>query len=376
LKAMILAAGVGSRLEPLTCNIPKPMVPVANRPAMEHIIRLLEKSGIRDIAANLWYLPQKVQDYFGSGEKWGVSLTYSLENELLGTAGGVKQLEKFFDETFIVISGDALTDIDIGHLVKVHKERNALATIALKPVSDPRQFGVVITDDAGRIQSFQEKPAPSEALSCLANTGIYIFEPGIFAYIPAGEVYDFGKQVFPRLVGDGLPFYGHVINDYWCDIGSLTQYRLAHYDVLSGQVKISIPGMWSRGAIYVGEGAYIAPNAAIGSKVIVGANCHICEGVEIFGETVIGDNCIIDSGAAVFGSIIWNNTRLERDTRLVECVVGSECYLKEGSVIGAGVILSDECTVERNEVIEANAKVWPRNVVGAGNRNNTQDPRG
>ncbi|NLG84037.1 MAG: NDP-sugar synthase [Firmicutes bacterium] len=367
MKAMILAAGVGSRLEPLTCNIPKPMVPVANRPVMEHIIRLLAKNGIQEIAANLCYKPEKIESYFGDGTAWGVSLRYSREEELLGTAGGVKKLADFFDQTFVVISGDALTDIDLGKLIRFHREREALATIALRPVPDPRQFGVVIVDEEGRIRAFQEKPAPGEALSNLANTGIYVFEPEIFDHIPAGRFYDFGKQVFPHLVERGLPCYGHVTDDYWCDIGTLTQYRLAHYDGLRGRVKISIPGMWNPGAVYVGEGAYIAPTAAIGYKVIIGANCHIGDGVEIFGETVIGDNCVVESGAAIFGSIIWNNTRIARGVRLVECVVGSECYLKEGSVLGTGVILSDECVVEQNEVIEANVKVWPGNVVGAGN---------
>lgn len=369
MKGMILAAGVGSRLEPLTCNIPKPMVPVANRPALEHIIRLFAKNGITEIAANLWYLPHKIREYFGDGASWGVDLAYSPEEDLLGTAGGVRRLSAFFDETFVVISGDALTDIDLGQLIRTHRERQALATIALKPVPNPSQFGVVITDEDGHIKAFQEKPSPGEALSNLANTGIYVFEPAIFDLIPPDRVFDFGKHLFPCLVERGLPFFGHTINEYWCDIGSLTQYRMAQYDVLRGRVHISIPGMWNPGAVYVGENAYIHPTAAIGTKVIIGANCHISDGVEIFGETVIGDNCVIESGAAIFGSIIWNNTRIARGARLVECVVGSECYLKEGSVIGAGVILSDDCVVEKDEVIEANVKVWPGKIVGQnGNR--------
>lgn len=366
MKAMILAAGVGSRLEPLTVNIPKPMVPVANRPAMEHILRLLKRHGFTEVAANLWYLPHKIETYFGNGSDWGVQLTYAREETLLGTAGGVRRLAGFFDRTFVVISGDALTDIDLGRLLEAHRQKGAVATIALKRVADTRQFGVVITEADGRIRAFQEKPQPGRALSDLANTGIYVFEPGIFDEIEPDKPVDFGKEVFPRLVERELPFYGHIIDDYWCDIGTLTQYRLAHYDVLRGLVRISIPGMWNRGAVYVGEGAYIAPTASIGSKVVIGENCHISDGVEIFGETVIGDNCVVESGAAIFGSIVWNNTRIARGARLVECVVGSECYLKERSTIGAGVILSDECVVEVDGVIEANVKVWPGKVIGAG----------
>lgn len=364
MKAMIMAAGVGSRLEPLTCNIPKPMVPVVNRPAMEHIIHLLVKNNITQIAANLWYLPEKIQSYFGDGGKYGVELHYSLEKELMGTAGGVKKLESFLDETFVVISGDALTDIDLWSLIRRHQETGALATLALKEVSDPRQFGVVITDETGRIKAFQEKPRPAEALSKLANTGIYVFKPEIFKYIPSDTVFDFGKQLFPKLVESGVEIYGHNVKGYWCDIGTLNQYRIANYDVLKGLVKIDIPGSWHPNAVYVGERTIIAPTARIGSKVIVGRNCHIGYGVEIFGETVIGDNCIIEEDTSIFGSIVWNNTQIGRAARLVECVVGSECYLKDGSVIGAGVILSDDCVVEPGSVIEANSKIWPGNVVG------------
>lgn len=359
MKAMIMAAGVGSRLEPLTCNIPKPMVPVVNRPAMEHIIRLLKKHNITELAANLWYLPEKILDYFKDGSPHGVSIHYSHEKDLMGTAGGVKKLEAFLDETFLVISGDALTDIDLRVLLATHREKKALATIALREVADPRHFGVVITDDDGRIKAFQEKPQPGEELSKLANTGIYVFEPEIFRYIPAGQVYDFGKQVFPALVKGGLPFYGHVMKEYWCDIGTLEQYKVGNYDVLRGRVKIDIPGFWHPRAVYVGEGSFIAPTARIGDKVLIGNNCRIGDGVEIFGETVIGDNCEIQEDTAIFGSIIWNNTRIEKGARLIECVVGSECYLQKGSVIGTGVILSDSCVVESGRYIEPNAKVWP-----------------
>lgn len=363
MKAMILAAGVGSRLEPLTCNIPKPMVPVVNRPAMEHIINLLVKHGITEVAANLWYLPEKIQEYFGDGSKFGVELRYSIEKELMGTAGGVKKLEPFLNDTFVIISGDAVTDVNIWDMIDYHKKVGAIATIALKEVADPRQFGVVITGEDGKIKAFQEKPQPEEALSHLANTGIYVFEPEIFKMIPADTVFDFGKELFPQLVEAGAAFYGYPMKGYWCDIGSLTQYRLAHYDILKGSVKMEIPGNWHANAVYVGDRTTIAPTARIGSKVVIGSNCHIGDGVEIFGETVIGDNCLIEEGTAIFGSIIWGNTKIGSRARLVECVVGSECYLKEDSVIGAGVILSDKCVVEPGGVVDYNTKVWPGKVV-------------
>jgi mannose-1-phosphate guanylyltransferase/mannose-1-phosphate guanylyltransferase/phosphomannomutase len=260
------------------------MVPVVNRPAMEHIINLLVKNKITQVAANLWYKPEKIQSYFGDGQGFGVKLHYSLEKELMGTAGGVKKLQPFLDETFVIISGDAVTDINLWHMIEKHRESGALATIALKEVNDPRQFGVVITDDEGRIRAFQEKPQPAEALSKLANTGIYIFEPEIFDYIPEDTVYDFGKQLFPKLVDTNAPFFGYTIDDYWCDIGSLNQYRLANYDVLKGSVKIDIPGIWHPNAVYVGDRTIVAPTAQFGPKVVVGRNCHIGYGVQIYGD--------------------------------------------------------------------------------------------
>ncbi|HHU50760.1 MAG TPA: NDP-sugar synthase [Firmicutes bacterium] len=360
MKAMIMAAGVGSRLEPLTLNRPKPMVPVVNRPAMEHIVKLLTRYGITEIAANLWYLPEKITDYFQDGARFGVKFHYSREKELMGTAGGVKKLESFLDETFVIVSGDAVTDIDLDALIQTHREKKAIATIALRPVEDPRHFGVVITDQEGKIKAFQEKPQPGEALSKLANTGIYVFEPEIFRYIPAGEVYDFGKQVFPHLVQAGLPFYGSVMNEYWCDIGTLDQYRIGHYDILQGRVRLDIPGDWHQGGIFIGEGTQIAPTAKIGEKVVIGANCRIGDGVEILGETVIGDGCHIGDGVKIFASIIWDQTIIEKNVRLVECVVGSGCRILSAANIGARVVLGDQVTVDAGQTIETSAKVPER----------------
>lgn len=356
MKAMIMAAGVGSRLEPLTFNRPKPMVPVMNRPAMEHIIKLLAKYGITEIAANLWYLPEKITDYFQEGAEFGVSLYYSREKDLMGTAGGVKKLESFLDETFVIVSGDAVTDIDLASLVRTHREKKALATIALRPVEDPRHFGVVVTDQTGKIKAFQEKPQPGEELSKLANTGIYIFEPEIFRYIPAGEVYDFGKQVFPCLVQADLPFYGHVMDEYWCDIGTLDQYRIGHYDILQGRVGLDIPGDWHQGGLYIGEGTQIAPTAGIGEKVVIGANCRIGNNVEILGETVIGDGCYIGDNVKICASIIWDKTRIEKGVRLVECIIGSECQIKSSANIGARVVFGDQVIAEAGQTIATGTK--------------------
>ncbi|MDI7248228.1 MAG: NDP-sugar synthase [Bacillota bacterium] len=403
MKAMVMAAGVGSRLEPLTVNVPKPMVPVATRPAMEHIIALLRRHGVTEVVANLWYLPESIESHFGDGAAFGVSLRYSREEELRGTAGGVLAAKALLlpaeneavagvggsggaggsvcrgagegagsgsggnggGGTFLLIAGDALTSANLTRLVEFHREKGALVTIGLKPVADPSRFGVVVTADDGRIVAFQEKPRPGEARSNLANTMIYVFEPEIFDYIPAVAegAPDFGKHVFPRLVQEGVPFYGLALDEYWCDIGTLTQYRLAHKDVLSGAVGIDIPGREISPGVWVGEGAEIHPAATLWTPVLVGRGARVGRGVSVGPYSVIGDNCVIDEGAGIFQSVIWNSTHVGRDAKLEDCVVGSDCYLKPGSSLGEGVVLSDECVVEEGGVVKKNVKIWPRKTV-------------
>ncbi|MGE5575821.1 MAG: sugar phosphate nucleotidyltransferase [Syntrophothermus sp.] len=370
MKAMILAAGVGSRLEPLTCNVPKPMVPVVNRPAMEHIVALLKKHGYTDVIANLWYLPERIRGYFGDGSDFGLSLSYSQEKELLGTAGGLKKVEGFFDDTFLVISGDALTDIDLTDMLRFHRGSGALATIALRRVDDPTRFGVVLTTSDGRITGFQEKPKAAEALSNLANTGIYIFERELLNLIPPGAFYDFGKDLFPRLVAAGAPFYGYAMGGYWCDIGSITQYRLAQYDVLQGKVELEafsrLQAASIRPGVFGGDDCRIDPSARLEGRILLGRGCTIGRGVWIVGETVIGDNCRIEDNAMIERSVIWQNTWVGKEARLTECVVGSECYLHPQARLGRGVILSDACVVEQRSEVRSNVLIWPGEVIQAG----------
>lgn len=238
MKGMIMAAGVGTRLHPLTIDRPKPMVPIVGRPLMEHIIYLLRNHGVTQLVANLHYLPDNIRSYFGDGSGFGVNLKYTFEQELMGTAGGVKNNQDFLDETFVVVSGDALTDINLRAFLSFHKQQGAIASIALKPMEEVERFGVVIADTKYRITNFQEKPKVEEALSNLVNTGIYIFEPEIFDYIPSGEFYDFGKNLFPRLALGGMPFYGYITEDYWYDVGNVEAYTQAQKDAEQGKVKL------------------------------------------------------------------------------------------------------------------------------------------
>lgn len=330
MKAMIMAAGVGSRLMPMTSEIPKPMIPVANRPLMENTVQLLSQHGIKDIIANLHYHGDIIKNYFADGNAWGVNLEYSPEDQLMGTAGGVKKCEWFLDDTFVVISGDALTDIDLGRLLAQHQSCGALATIALKPVEDVEQFGVVVTDNEGRVVQFQEKPRSQEALSRTANTGIYIFEPEIFELIPANEFFDFGKQLFPYLVSIAAPLYGVSIDEYWCDVGSINTYRQANADVICRRVEVPYNGDLRRtneqGMLLLGEGAVLERDVTIKGQVIIGPGCHI------------------GAGASIENSVLWNDTVVEENTIIVDSVIGSACIIRENACIAPdSVIASGSC---------------------------------
>ncbi|MGE5553955.1 MAG: sugar phosphate nucleotidyltransferase [Betaproteobacteria bacterium] len=365
-RAMILAAGVGSRLDPLTANLPKPMVPIVNRPAMEHILALLAHHGVGEVVANLWYRPDSILDYFGDGRRFGMSLTYSREKELLGTAGGVKRVAEFFSDTFLVIAGDALTDIDLTSFLAFHRERQALATIALRPVPDPRHFGVVVTDRTGRITGFQEKPEPHEALSLLANTGIYLFQREILDLIPTGEFYDFGKQLFPRLVEEGKPFYGYRMDGYWCDVGTLKQYRLAHQDVLQGAVRLYTPGVAlprEDHPLVLGQGAKVSPQALIQGRVVVGDGARIAARARLLGDVVLGPGAVVGEGAVVEASVIWGDAVLERGCRVSQSVIGQGCRIEPGAMVGEGSILSDTCVVEAAAEVAAGSILRPGEVV-------------
>ncbi len=325
MKAMIMAAGVGSRLMPMTAGVPKPMIPMANQPLMANTVKLLARHGFNQLIANLHYHGDQISGYFGDGSDFGVSMQYSREDELLGTAGGVKRCAWFLDETFVIVSGDALTDIDLTRLMEAHRRRGALATIALKEVPDVEHFGIVITGDDGRIRSFQEKPRPQEALSQVANTGIYVFEPEIFQYIPEG-FYDFGKQLFPRLVQIGCPFFGAVIKDYWCDVGSLDTYRQAHADVLAGRVQADREGR----LLYDEEDR----------RVLVGEGSELGNGVLFSGSVVIGPGCRIEDNVVISDTVIWDNTVIGQGAIVRESVVGAGCQVRPGCTVRPGLAIA------------------------------------
>ncbi|MCL5037357.1 MAG: NDP-sugar synthase [Chloroflexi bacterium] len=331
MKAMILAAGGGTRLQPLTFTLPKPLVPIMNRPVMEHILEHLIKNDFDEFFINLNYMPESITGYFGNGSRWNTKITYSLEDRPLGTAGGLKNIGHHFkDGTFLVIGGDDLTDVDIKSVIDFHKKNNAIATIALYPVENPSLFGVVKTDDTGRIVRFQEKPKPEEAVSNLVNTGIYVLEPEILDLIPEGEFYDFGKQLFPYLQEKGYPFYGFRVEGYWRDIGSLEDYRVSQFDAIEGKVNLVHHGKEIMPEVWGGENCFIHPDAVVIPPVLMGAGCVIEPGVSLGHNVILGNNCIIKKNSNIKKTLVWNDVIIGENNILLDSVVGASYRLEPG----------------------------------------------
>jgi mannose-1-phosphate guanylyltransferase len=332
MKAMILAAGLGTRLRPLTNVVSKPMVQMANRPCMEHAVRLLAKHNVTDIIVNLHYMPEIIQEHFGDGNRFGVHITYSYEKELLGTAGGFKKVQQFFgNDSALIISGDALTDINLDTYHRFHKENGGIATLALKQVADPTEYGVVIREN-NRVVRFQEKPKKEEAISQLANTGIYLFQPEIFSHIPADTFYDFGRQVFPELLAGGEIINGYVMGEYWCDVGDLRVYREAHFDMLTGVVNVALPGK-RFGNIHQGDRVSIHPDTTLVGPIVLGNNCTIHEGARIFGPVILGDNTEIGKNAVIKRCILWDHVIVGAQADLSDSIIASDCLIPEGILL-------------------------------------------
>ncbi len=365
MKAVIMAGGFGTRLRPLTCNIPKPMVPLANRPMMEHIVSLLKTHGITDLIATLYYEPETISSYFGDGTPLGVRMQYRKAEADLGTAGSVRNARDFLTERFLVISGDVLTDFDLTTAIRLHESRKAKATILLTRVANPLQFGVVLTRDDGRITRFLEKPSWGEVFSDTVNTGIYILEPEIFDLVPPGEEFDFSKNLFPLMLESDMPIYGTIVDGYWRDIGNLHDYQDAHSDALHGVVKIRLDGR-KRGSVYVGEGSRVETgNEHLIGTVVIGKNSRI-HPEAVIANSVIGDDCEIHSGALITNSVVWHGTQIGSKAELSSDVVGSKCIIGDEAVLAENVFVGDQCVIGRRSTLFANIKLWPEKVVEEG----------
>jgi mannose-1-phosphate guanylyltransferase/mannose-1-phosphate guanylyltransferase/phosphomannomutase len=328
---MVLAAGLGTRLRPVTYAMPKPMVPVLNRPVMEHSVRLLARHGFKQAIANLHWFPETIEGHFGDGSAFGVELSYSREEQLLGTAGGVRNAAEFLGDSFLVVAGDALTDLDFAAMREFHESHEGLATMATKRVTDTDQYGVVIAGQDGRVQGFQEKPDPAEALSDLANTCIYMFRAEIFDFFPspgtsvaAGEgdppgFADWAMDVFPALLESDVPFYSHEIDAYWNDIGNLEELRQGNLDALLGEVRVE------SGVPEVASGIRAASpldGAEVEGPVLIGAGVELGAGTRIEGPAIVGDGCRVGAGAWVRDSILLEGAELAPEAMLIGAIAG------------------------------------------------------
>jgi mannose-1-phosphate guanylyltransferase/phosphomannomutase len=360
LKAVIMAGGKGTRLRPLTCHVPKPMVPLLDRPCMEYIIELLERHDITDIAVTTQYLSDIICDYFGNGNKWGVNLHYFEETTPLGTAGSVKNAQSFLDERFVVISGDALTDLDLKDALTYHERNKALVTMVLKRVQHPLEFGVVMIDDVGRIVRFLEKPGWSEVFSDTVNTGIYILEPEVLDGVTAGQEYDFSQQLFPALLQQGKSMYGYITDRYWSDIGDLDQYKQTQFDMLDRKVQVRISGIEARPGIFVGENVQYTPTARCVGPAFIGDHTVIENGVEIGPYSVVGSRNRLAGGSSLHRTVLWDNNRIDEHNELLGSIICSRITSKTGSQYQDGSVVGSQCMIGAKSVIYPNVRIWPK----------------
>jgi len=362
MKAVILIGGEATRLRPLTCNMSKAMVPVLNVPFLEHVIHHLGRHQIKDIILAQGHLAQPIEGYLGDGSQFGVRLYYSIEDTPLGTAGAVKNAERYLDETFLVLNGDIFTDLDITAMIDFHREREAKATIAVTPVDDPTAYGLIETDAQGRITRFLEKPSWDEVTTNMINAGAYVLEPEVLAQIPPQMEVSIERETFQQFLAQGEPMYAYSSSAYWLDMGTPEKYLQLHRDLLSGKCRqyALAPGE----EVLVGEQCDIHPTAQIKGPAVIGANCSIGRQVKLIGPVVIGTGCTILEDSVIEGSIIWRNARLGPRVHLKNSILADNCCLNSGSV-GEDAVLGDNVTVVSGCKLEPGSKIQPGTTVQA-----------
>ena len=356
MKAVILVGGEGTRLRPLTSNITKAMVPVLNRPFLEHLLGYLKSHGIEDIILAMSYLPRPIQSYFGDGAEMELILSYFTEAEPLGTAGAVKNAQKLLDEPFFVFNGDILTEIDLTDMMNQHRHTKAKISIALTPVEDPTIYGVVETDAGGMVRRFIEKPKREEVASNMINAGIYIVEPEVLELIPPDKPTMFEHHVFPPLLEKGEPMAGYPSESYWIDIGTPEKYRRLNHDLLLGKAPSLFKAI--RG-VQIGERSRIDPLATIKAPVLIGEGCVIGGGARITGPAVLGPECRIEAGAVIEGAVLWNKVRVGQKAVLRNCIAASNCQIGEGSQVPENCVLGDGVVVGKGNKLTEGSRIDP-----------------
>jgi mannose-1-phosphate guanylyltransferase / phosphomannomutase len=366
MKAVVMAGGEGTRLRPLTSNQPKPMVPIVGKPCMEHILELLRRHGFEDVIVTVAFLPQAIRSYFGDGEALGMHVEYSVEDAPMGTAGSVRMALGKLDETFLVISGDALCDFDLTQLVNFHRERGASVTIGLKSVPNPLEFGIVVTDGEGRVERFLEKPSWSQVFSDTINTGVYVIEPEALRHVPPDRPYDFSKELFPLLLEMGRPIYGHVLEGYWQDIGNLDQYRQANFDALDELVQLEIPGVRLRGNIWIGEGVEMEDLETIEGPAFIGNYSRIGADAVAGAHTVLSASVTLRERARTTRSVIDASTHIGASALIEGAVIGRNCDIRSHVRIHEGVAIGDEVTIGAESVVMPGVRIYPYKEVESG----------
>lgn len=366
MKAVVMAGGEGSRLRPLTINRPKPMVPIADRQVLGHIIELLKLHGITELVITLQYLANVIQDQFGDGSALGVHIDYSVEETPLGTAGSVKNADHLLQEPFLVISGDALTDIDLTDLLRFHTEKKSLATLTLQHVANPLEYGVIITGEHGEIVQFLEKPSWGEVFSDTVNTGIYLLDPNVFNYIERNTIVDWSKDVFPKMLERGEALFGYIADGYWTDVGNFHEYMRATADYLGGRVKLPRLGQRLRDDVWTHGDVEIAPDAQLQGPIYLGHGVKIKGGAIIRGPSVIRDYTVVEARATIDRSIVWRNSYVGERAELRGAIVARQCNIKSRAMVFEGVVIGDQTVVNSGAVIQPDVKIWPSKQIDEG----------
>ena len=369
MKAIVLAGGFGTRIQPLTNSVPKPMLPILNRPMMEHIIlKLRDELGITDIGILLYFKPEIIKDHFKDGSDLGINITYFQPDDDYGTAGAVAFAREFLDETFIIVSGDLVTNFDLKKIKKFHEKKKSQLTITLTPVEDPLQFGVVIANEEDRIEKFLEKPSWGEVFSDTINTGIYVIEPEILEYIPFRQNFDFAKDLFPTLMKKDIALWGCPIKGYWRDVGNPESYRDVYKDIFNGEISLPYKGEMKKidkGVVYSEKGVSLDPKIRVEGTVILGNNVSISEGVTLK-DCVIGDNSKVRKHSEVLNSVLWDNITIGTKVKLNNSVICNDNIIKDEVKVSFGVIMAEKCLVNKKASFEKDIIIWPDKVVEAG----------
>jgi mannose-1-phosphate guanylyltransferase / phosphomannomutase len=367
MKAVVMAGGEGTRLRPMTSSMPKPLLPVANRPIMEHVLRLLKRHGLNETVVTVQFLASLVRNYFGDGEELDMELNYANEEKPLGTAGSVKNAEEALkDDSFLVISGDALTDFDLTELIDYHKRKGAFVTVCLTRVPNPLEFGITIVDDDGRVERFLEKPTWGQVFSDTVNTGIYVMEPEVFDYVDPDVSVDWSGDVFPQLMKEGKPVYGFIAEGYWEDVGTHESYVKAQADVLEGKVAVEMDGFEISPGVWVAEGAEVHPDAVLRGPLFIGDYAKVEANTEIREHSVIGSNVVVKSGAFLHRAVVHDNVYIGPQANLRGCVIGKNTDVMRAARIEDGAVIGDECLVGEESIVQGNVRVYPFKTVEAG----------